>query len=179
MIIGSCTACSLDIENLKAIQIQFLLSNVCSTYLISQGVVHSFKSYYQKILIKRIIIGIKNKKLYVISILEILQMAQLAWKQVSQNTISHFFCYARFIKNGSICYYSKSCWSRQLFDVFLSIQKISFLEVVNIYENASVDRHVECTEDFNEDEPFNHSIPKIPDVEHSSSSEETYPQLKC
>lgn len=66
MLIDNCIAHPPDIENLKAIPIEILHSNV--TFMLQpldQGVIHSFKLHYQKSIDQEdmVLTGIENKKL--------------------------------------------------------------------------------------------------------------------
>ncbi|XP_054717282.1 tigger transposable element-derived protein 4-like [Uloborus diversus] len=96
LIIDNCTAHP-AIGNLKAIKLEFLPPNVTAILQpLDQGVIHCFKSNYRKMLVRRMIAAMENKKTYDIDILGAMHLAKSAWNDVPQNTIAHCFRHAGF-----------------------------------------------------------------------------------
>jgi len=100
IIIDNCTAHNRP-ENLKAIEIVFLPSNVTARLQpLDQGVIHDFKRQYKKMLVKDLIKALDRKEKLQVSVLDAINYIDKSWSSVSSQTVSNCFRHAGFIENA-------------------------------------------------------------------------------
>lgn len=97
MILDNCTAHSICVENLRAIKLCFLPTNATSVLQpLDQGVIKNVKAFYRKYLVTKFLelgVHVSNVK---ISILQAVEILDLAWKSVTSTTIVNCFKCAGF-----------------------------------------------------------------------------------
>lgn len=90
-----------EVKNLQQIKLAFLPPNTSSMLQpMDQGVIHSLKSHYRRILLTKMIHAIDKGEIFTINLLDAINFVHLAWQRVSTETIAHCFNHAGFIRKG-------------------------------------------------------------------------------
>lgn len=90
-----------DIKNLRNIKLVFLPANTTSKLQpMDQGVIHSLKTHYRKLLVLKTISCIENKENTQVTLLEAINFIHKAWQKILPQTITNCFRHAGFLENG-------------------------------------------------------------------------------
>ena len=90
-----------DVQGLEFIKLVFMPPNTSSKLQpMDQGVIHSLKSHYRKILLLKMIASIDSgKNKFCVTILDAINFVHMAWQRVSQETIANCFRHGGFNSN--------------------------------------------------------------------------------
>ena len=101
LIIDNCSAHPI-INGLLAIRLEFLPPNTTSrTQPMDQGVIHSFKTHYRKLLLRSRLAALDANRQYNCTVLDALHHINAAWTSVSSVTIANCFTKAGMIPNNT------------------------------------------------------------------------------
>jgi hypothetical protein len=96
LLIDNCSAHP-QIKNLQNIQLEFLPPNATSVLQpMDQGIIRSLKSHYRKLLVKRLVQDLEEKKRSTISLLNAVNYIHKAWSLVETKTIKNCFQHAKW-----------------------------------------------------------------------------------
>lgn len=88
------------VEGLRHIKLVFMPPNTSSKLQpMDQGIIHSLKSYYRKILLSRIIDAMDSEDQFSVNLLDAINFINMAWQNVTKQTIRNCFRHGGFIEN--------------------------------------------------------------------------------
>ncbi|XP_063918645.1 tigger transposable element-derived protein 4-like [Zophobas morio] len=100
LLVDNCTAHP-EIK-LNQIKLVFMPPNTSSKLQpMDQGVIHSLKSHYRKILLAQMIEAMDNGKTFSVSILDAVNFIHMAWQKVSKDTIANCFKHGGFSEKSA------------------------------------------------------------------------------
>ncbi|XP_066259361.1 tigger transposable element-derived protein 4-like [Euwallacea similis] len=90
-----------DVKNLMWITLVFMPPNTSSKLQpMDQGVIHSLKSHYRRLLLSEMISCMDSgKEKFIITLLDAIRFIHMAWQKVSKQTIRNCFRHAGFLEN--------------------------------------------------------------------------------
>lgn len=179
LIVDNCSAHPKEIENLKAIKVEYLPPNATSELQpMDQGVIHSFKRIYRKTLIRKILFHVENEIKFDVNLLDALRTVETSWKEVSEKTIKNSFRSAGFHKNDeNPCDETIISFDEDLDDdvlrEFSEHMKLTDA-ITNFSDYAKVDDHEQCTAELTEEEIINELLNIDADQDSSSDEDVSY-----
>ena len=132
------------IDALQSIELLFLPPNTTSEIQpCDQGIIYALKCHYRKCMVKRLIQFINNKSSMAelkITLLEALQMVQVAWDSITSSTISNCFQKAGF----SLLSADNVDSSEEFGEDHMNLEFLNQEEAISLGENISCDSDIQC-----------------------------------